>query len=134
VHVVVEMELRSIKINDTGDRQYINLGEKEGDRTLTIVIGYAEAQAIDRFVKGRAMQRPMTHDLLATLVAAAGAEVEGVEVTDLRDATFFAEIRLRRLDDTLVEVDARPSDAIALATALEKPIFVAESVLQDAAL
>ena len=128
------MELRSIKINDTGDRQYIALGEKGGDRNLTIVIGYHEAQAIDRFVKGREMQRPMTHDLLASLVESAGAEVERVEVTDLREGTFYAEIRVRRQDGTSVNVDSRPSDGIALATALGKPIFVADEVLRDAAI
>lgn len=132
---MVEMELRSIKINDTGDRQYIALGEKQGgERTLTIVIGYHEAQAIERFVKGRQMQRPMTHDLLAAVVGAAGAEVEQVAVTDLKDGTFYAEIRLRRLDGTVVEVDARPSDGIALATALGRPIFVDEDVLRDASI
>lgn len=130
---MVEMELRSITINDTGDRQYINLGERDGERTLTIVIGYHEAQAIDRFVKGRSMQRPMTHDLLASVIAAAGAEVERVEVTDLRDATFYAEIQLRRQDGSAAVVDARPSDAIALATALERPLFVDEAVLREAA-
>jgi bifunctional DNase/RNase len=128
------MELRSIKINDTGDRQYIALGEKQGDRNLTIVIGYHEAQAIDRFVKGRTMQRPMTHDLLAALIEQTGAEVERVEVVDLREGTFYAEIRITRQDGTLAQVDARPSDAIALATALGKPIFVSDDVLRDAAI
>jgi len=128
------MELRSIKINDTGDRQYIALGEKDGERNLTIVIGYPEAQAIDRFVKGRQMQRPMTHDLLAAMVGAAGAEVEQVTVTDLKDGTFYAEIRLHRVDGKVVDVDARPSDAIALATALGRPIFVDEDVLRDASI
>ena len=131
---MVEMELRSIKINDTGDRQYINLGERDGERTQTIVIGYNEAQAIDRFVKGRSMQRPLTHDLLASVIAAAGAEGERAEVTDLKDAPFFAEIQLRRQDGSAAVVDARPSDAIALATALERPLFVAEAVLRDAAI
>jgi uncharacterized protein len=129
---VIEMELRSIKINDTGDRQYITLGEKEGERTLTIVIGYNEVQAIDRFVKGITMQRPMTHDLLAAVVEASGAQVERVEVTDLRDGTFYATLRMRRPDGVEAEVDARPSDAIALATALERPVFVADHVLEDA--
>lgn len=128
------MEIRSIKINDTGDRQYIALGEKQGERTLMIVIGYAEAQAIDRFVKGRTMQRPMTHDLLASLISATGADVERVEVNTLKDGIFFAETRVRRMDGTRVDVDCRPSDAIALATALGKPIFVAEAVLRDAAI
>ena len=131
---MVEMELRSIKINDTGDRQYISLGEKDGERHLTIVIGYHEAQAIDRFVKGRQMQRPMTHDLLSAVVASAGAEVERVEVVDLREGTFYAEICLKRMDGSVVNVDSRPSDAIALATALGKPIFVADEVLRDAAI
>ena len=131
---MIEMELRSIKINDTGDRQYISLNEKHGERTLTIVIGYNEAQAIDRFVKGRQMVRPMTHDLLVNLIASCGAEVERVEVTDLREGTFYARIVVRREDGVPVEsVDARPSDAIALATAMGRPIFVAEAVLRDAA-
>jgi bifunctional DNase/RNase len=132
--LVVEMELRSIKINDTGDRQYITLGEKEGDRSFTIVIGYGEATAIDRFVKGREMPRPMTHDLLSAVVSAAGAEVEQVAVIALREGTFYAVVKLRRLDGTVVDVDSRPSDAIALATALGKPIFVAEDVIRDASI
>lgn len=131
---MIEMELRSIKINDTGDRQYIALGEKQGERNLTIVIGYHEAQAIDRFVKGRTMQRPMTHDLLAALVEKSGSRVERVEVVDLREGTFYAEILITRQDGTVEEVDARPSDAIALATAVGKPIFVSEDVLRDAAI
>lgn len=131
---MVEMELRSIKINDTGDRQYIALGEKNGERNLTIVIGYQEAQAIDRFVKGRAMQRPMTHDLLASMVEKSGATVERVEIVDLREGTFYAEILITRQDGTVEEVDARPSDAIALATAVGKPLFVSEDVLRDAAI
>ena len=131
---MIEMELRSIKINDTGDRQYIALGEKNGERNLTIVIGYSEAQAIDRFVKGREMQRPMTHDLLASVIEASGAEVERIEVVDLREGTFYAEIGLTQQNGTPTRVDSRPSDAIALATALGKPIFVAEDVLRDASM
>ena len=129
---MIEMERRSIKINDTGDRQYIALGEKGGERNLTIVIGYNEAQAIDRFVKGREMPRPMTHDLLASLIEATGSELERVEVVDLREGTFYAEIGLIQQNGTPTRVDARPSDAIALATALGRPVFVAEDVLRDA--
>jgi len=131
---VVEVELRRITINDTGDKQYITLGEKPEGRHLTIVIGYQEAQAIDRFVKGLRMPRPMTHDLAVALLGAAGAEVERIEVTRLHEGTFYAIIRLRRVDGNVVDVDARPSDAIALATSLEKPIFVAEEVMDEAAL
>jgi bifunctional DNase/RNase len=131
--VLVEMELRSIKISDTGDRQYIGLSEKDGTRTLTIVIGYGEVQAIHRFVKGEQLPRPMTHDLLVALLEAGGVSMEKVDVTDLKDGTFFAVIHLKRADGTSAQVDARPSDAIAMATALKRPIYVAEQVLRDAA-
>ena len=128
---MVEVELRRITINDTGDRQYIVLGEKGGDRMLPIVIGYAEAQAINRFIKGEQMPRPMTHDLALSLIHATDAVMDRIEVTDLKEGTFYAVVHPTRPDGTRVEVDARPSDAIALACAEEKPIFMAESVLKE---
>ncbi len=130
---MIEMRLQEIKINDTGDRQYITLGEQDGVRSLTIVIGYSEVQAIDRFVKSQRPPRPLTHDLVANLLEASGCQVERIEITELRGGTYFAMIRLTRADCTLAEVDARPSDAIALATALARPIFVAEDVIEEAA-
>ena len=130
---MIEMQLKSIKINDTGDRQYIGLAEVGGARALTIVIGYSEVQAIDRFVKDIRPPRPMTHDLVSNLIEASGCQVERVDVTELRGGTFYAMIRLLRPDGTVAEVDARPSDAIALATALKVPIFVDEDVLEEAA-
>ncbi|MGE0192415.1 MAG: bifunctional nuclease family protein [Planctomycetota bacterium] len=130
---MVEMRLRSIKINDTGDRQYVNLAEVGGNRRLPIVIGYQEAQAIDRFVKEKTFQRPLTHDLLVAMVEATGSKVERVDITELRDGTYYAMIRLARLDGSASEIDARPSDAIALATAAKAPIFVAEAVLEESA-
>lgn len=128
---MVEVELRRITINDTGDRQYIVLGEKGGERMLPIVIGYTEAQAINRFVKGEQMPRPMTHDLALALIHSMDAVMERVEVTDLKEGTFYAVIHITRPDGTRVEVDARPSDAIALACSEQKPIFMAESVLSE---
>ncbi len=130
---MVEVELRRITINDTGDRQYIVLGEKGGERMLPIVIGYNEAQAINRFVKGEQMPRPMTHDLALALIEATGAAFERVEITDLKEGTFYAVIHLARPDGTHAEVDARPSDAIALACAWQRPIFMAEAVLEEGA-
>lgn len=129
---MARVQLRSITINDTGDRQFINLAEVDGPRALPIVIGYSEAQAIDRFVKGDRLPRPMTHDLLRNLVEASGCTVDYVEVTELRDSTFYALIRLNRPDGSAAEVDARPSDAIALATAVDAPIYVADDVLDEA--
>jgi len=131
---VVEVELRRITINDTGDRQYITLGEKDGDRLLTIVIGYHEAQAIDRFVKDVHLPRPMTHELAYRLIETLGGEFDRVEVTALREGTFYAVIHLIRGDGSNVGLDSRPSDAIALATALKKPIFVSEDVVHEAAM
>ena len=129
---MIEMRLKSIKINDTGDRQYIGLAEIDGTRNLTIVIGYNEVQAIDRFVKDVRLPRPMTHDLVRNLIEAAGCEVLRIEITELRGGTFFALIRLQRPDGQIAEVDARPSDAIALSTATSAPIFVNEEVLDEA--
>ncbi len=129
---MVEMRLQSLKINDTGDRQYIALTEVGGDRDLTIVIGYSEVQAIDRFVKDVRPPRPMTHELVSNLIEATGCRIERIDITELRGGTFYAMIRLERPDGTLAEIDARPSDAIALATALKAPIFVADDVLREA--
>ena len=129
---MVRMELRSIHINDTADRQYVTLAEKDGSRTLTIVIGWNEVQAIDRFVKGSPPPRPLTHELTAALLEAVGATLERVDVTELKEGTFYALLRLTRADGVTVEVDARPSDALALATALKKPVFVQEAVIEAA--
>lgn len=129
---MVRMELRSIHINDTADRQYVTLAEKDGSRTLTIVIGWNEVQAIDRFVKGSRPPRPLTHELTAALLEATGATLERVDVTELKEGTFYALLRLTRADGGTVEVDARPSDALALATALKKPVFVQEAVIEAA--
>jgi len=129
---VIPMRLQSIKINDTGDRQFIGLVEVDGPRTLTIVIGYNEVQAIDRFVKDQRPPRPLTHDLVSNLIEASGCRVDRVDITELRNGTFYAMIRLERPDGTVAEVDARPSDAVALATALKAPIFVGEDVIKEA--
>jgi bifunctional DNase/RNase len=129
---VIPMRLKTLKINDTGDRQYIGLTEVDGARTLTIVIGYNEVQAIDRFLKKTRPPRPLTHDLVASLIEATSCKVERVDITELRGGTFYALIRLQRPDGTVAEVDARPSDAIALAASVEAPIYVAEEVLEEA--
>lgn len=130
---MVEMELHRILISETSDQQYIFLKEREGERTFPIVIGFFEAQAIDRFVKEEASPRPMTHDLLAHVIEGLGARIEKIEVTNLKDSTFFAVIHLVTSDDRRVEIDARPSDAIALATTAKAKIYVAEAVLEESA-
>jgi hypothetical protein len=126
----VPMELSRVLITELGDQQVIFLKEKNGQRSFPIVIGIAEALAIDRRLKGVATPRPMTHDLLANVIESLGGEVERVVIHDLQDHTFVANLYIRRGED-IIPVDSRPSDAIALGAALDTPIFVSEKVLQQ---
>ena len=126
----VQMELSRIIITETSDQQIIVLREKFGERSFPIVIGISEAFAIDRRIKGIAAPRPLTHDLMASLIERLHGQLEKIVIHDLRDHTFFAKLVIRRNGD-LIEVDSRPSDAIALGAGTEAPIFVEESVLRD---
>ena len=127
----VQMELSRIIISEMADRQIIVLKEVDGDRNFPIVIGTMEAAAIDRRLKGKSTARPLTHDLLANIIDAMGGTLERIEITNLEAATFFATLHIR-IDGKLVEVDSRPSDAIALGIATNVPIYVAEEVLDEA--
>jgi len=128
----VPMELSRIIISEINDQQVIYLKEVGGQRTFPIMIGIFEASSIDRRVKGATSPRPLTHDLIVNVVRDLGAELQDVLITELRDHTYFAKLRLRR-DGELIEVDARPSDAIAVAVtcAPPLPIYVNEEVLND---
>ncbi len=106
------------------------LKEKNGSRKLPIWIGPAEAQAIAMELQGKKFQRPLTHDLMATLLKNLEAEVRKVEISSLKENTFFARIVLQRGND-LVSVDARPSDSIALALRMKAPIFAAAELLTE---
>ena len=99
------------------------LKEIGGTRSFPIVIGIVEVLAIDRRLKGIAPPRPMTHDLLAGIIEKMGGEVDKIIVTDLRNHTFYAEIHIN-IGGKKVIVDSRPSDAIALSVATNRPIFV----------
>ena len=126
----VRMDLAQIVISETRDQQLIVLRERNGERVLPIVIGLTEALAIDRRVKGVQLQRPMTHDLLANVIESLSAELEKIVVNDLQDHTFYAKLVIRRQGE-LIEVDSRPSDAIALGVAGEVPIYVEDHVLRE---
>ncbi len=130
VAVMVHMELSRIIISETNDEQVIVLREVDGARAFPIVIGIWEAVAIDRNIKGKKTPRPMTHDLLENVIRGLDANLDRIVVTDLRDRTFYAKLILRR-NGTLVEIDSRPSDAIALAVQMRVPIYVEESVLEE---
>jgi bifunctional DNase/RNase len=125
------MELFRIIISEMNDQQIIMLKEVYGERNFSIVIGSAEAYAIDRRLKGRAAPRPLTHDLLANVIEQLGGKIERIEINDLQGGTYFARIHVRQ-NDQLVTVDSRPSDAIALGVATTVPIYVAEHVLTEA--
>lgn len=128
----VQMELSRIIISEINDQQVIYLKEVDGSRTFPILIGFFEATSINRRVKREASPRPLTHDLLVNVVESMGAEVQDVVISELKDHTYFALLRLR-YGGELVEVDARPSDAIAVAVTCDPPapIYVAEQVLED---
>jgi hypothetical protein len=128
----VPMELSRIIISEIGDQQMIYLKEIEGNRTFPIVIGLYEAKSIDDRVKRRTRPRPFTHDLIVSMVEGLGAEFQDVLINELKDHTYFAKIRVRNQGE-LVEIDARPSDAIAVAVTFDPPlpIFVNEEVLND---
>jgi len=123
----VEVELSRIIINETSDQQIIVMKERHGSRAFPIVIGIVEIFAIDRRLKGIEPPRPMTHDLLASVIEHLGAKVERIVIDDLRNHTFYAKIHLS-IDGRTVKVDSRPSDAIALCAAIDAPIFVADHV------
>jgi bifunctional DNase/RNase len=122
-----EVELSRIIINETSDQQIIVLKERNGQRSFPIVIGIVEIFAIDRRLKGLKPPRPMTHDLLDNVIENLGASVEKIVINDLRNHTFYARIHLSS-DGRTVQIDSRPSDAIALGVASNAPIYVAEHV------
>jgi uncharacterized protein len=126
----VQMELHKIIISEMQDQQIIMLKEVDGERTFPIVIGSGEAYAIDRRLKGIPTPRPLTHDLLASVIEELGGTIEQIEINNLENHTFYALIHIRR-DGKTIEIDSRPSDAIALGIATSVPIYVAEHVLDE---
>ncbi len=131
----VKMRLARIIISELTDNQVIYLQEVDGKREFPILIGIFEATNIDRRVKDDyEPQRPLTHDLIVGVARSLGATVESVIISELTQSTYFAKLRLRKEDGTIVEVDSRPSDAIAVAVTFNPPlpIFVNEHVLQEA--
>jgi bifunctional DNase/RNase len=128
----VQMELARIIISEINDQQIIYLKEVDGDRAFPILIGIFEATSIDRRVKGYESPRPLTHDLLVSVAENLGAEFQDVVISELKDHTYFARLRVRH-NGELIEIDARPSDAIAVAVTCDPvlPIYVNEEVLND---
>ncbi len=130
IDVAVQMELTRIIISENNEQQIIFLKEVDGERTFPIVIGIFEATSIDRRVKNLPAPRPLTHDLLASTIELLGGELQDIFICELRDHTYFAKLRIRH-EGELIEVDSRPSDAIAVAVTMDVPIYVAEDVLNE---
>ena len=127
----VEMQIKGLMVDPVTNMPIVILKDASESRVLPIWVGIFEANAIALEVEEIAVPRPMTHDLLRNLLEALGAKVERVVVTDLRDNTYYALLHLRVGDSSIV-VDARPSDALALALRTQAPIFVEEAVLDSA--
>jgi len=128
------MELSRIVLNDIDAEQVLLLKEAAGERCLAIPVGFFEAKFIRQRAQGILFPRPQTHDLLLQIVAGLGGELEDVVISDRRGSTFFARLRVR-YRGKMLEIDARPSDAIALAVTERPPlpIYVSASVLERAA-
>lgn len=129
---MVQVELVRVIIDERCDEQAIFLRDAKR-RTFPIVIGIFEATVIDRLLKVRKAERPLTHDLISSLIASLGARLKRIEIDDLKGTVFFAKLKLERGDGTEVSVDCRPSDAVALALREDAPMFVAEKVLEKVA-
>lgn len=129
----IQVELKRIIIHEIDEDQVIVLQEVEGDRSLPIVIGLFEATSIRRRVQGVTTHRPLTHDLIVNSIEHMGGEIQDILVSELREHTYYAKLRIR-FEGELIEVDCRPSDAVAVAVTARIPIFVNEEVFGDAEL
>lgn len=130
---LIEMVVESVRVHMLSSRHVVILKEAARDRYLPIWIGPWEASAIAMKLQGLTPERPLTHDLFAATLEELGATVDRVVISDLADETFHARLVLVR-DGRMVDVDARPSDALALAVRTSTRIFAAETVLDQAAL
>ena len=130
---MVEMVIYGVSFDLVGKQPIVLLKTAEGNRFLPIWIGHPEAAAILMKLQNATTPRPMTHDLVTEILGQLNAEVVRITVTELRENTFFAQITVQ-MDGSEIEVDSRPSDAIALAIRADAPIYAAESVIEESAI
>ena len=126
----VEMEVKGVRLDAMGTNPVVFLVDKEGEKALPIWIGLLEANAIDKELRNNASPRPMTHDLLYSILVQAHLKVKEVRIVGLKDNTYYATLFLR-LNKSVVEVDARPSDAIVIALKSKTPIYVSTKILDE---
>ena len=127
------MVIYGVSFDVVGKQPIVLLKTSDGNRYLPIWIGHSEAAAILMKLQGATTPRPMTHDLVTDMLAQLDAQVVRITVTELRDSTFYAQITVQQ-DGSEIDVDSRPSDAIALAIRADAPIFVADRVIEESAI
>ena len=125
---MLEVSVKSLGIERNTNTPIVVLQEKDGNRMIPIYIGHAEANAIAMELAEVKFERPLTHDLMQQVIIGLGAELSRVVLTRVEKSTYYAELHLRR-DDHVIQIDARPSDSIAIALRLKAPIFAAEDLL-----
>jgi bifunctional DNase/RNase len=130
---MIEVKIDSIRVSLMSQHRVVVLKEIDSDRYLPIWIGPFEADAITLQLQGVQVARPLTHDLLKSVIEQMGAQISHVVVTELKNDTFYAHI-VMDVDGKSIEIDSRPSDAIALAVRVSAPLFVAEQVMVDASI
>ena len=128
---MVEMSVDSVRISVETNQRVVILKDTESERYLFIWIANPEAYSIAMELQGATPQRPLTHDLLKSVISELGGQLTSVIITDLQDDIYYARL-VFDIDGRHVEIDSRPSDAIAIAVRLKSPIYVAESVLENA--
>ena len=126
----IEMEVKGVRADGFGQNPVVILADKEGKKALPIWIGLLEATAIERELKNVPTSRPMTHDLLHSILEQVHAKVKEVKIVELKDHTYYAKLFLT-LNKESIEVDARPSDAIILALKSKAPVLVSAKIIDD---
>ena len=129
---MIEMEVNRVQVSSRSYHRVI-LKEKDGDASLHIVIGPTEARAISLAHNGQKPARPLSYDLVCSLLQESGSRIQRVSITDLQDGIYYAEVQLKNADNSTTALDSRPSDAIALALRANAPIFASEAMLQEEA-
>lgn len=128
---MIEMKVMGIALDTRTGSPIVVLHDKENRRALPIWIGSAEASAIIRKIENLSVSRPMTHDLIINIIEQTGYKLEKIEINDVEKETYYATLFIKNDKDEIIEIDSRPSDAIALAIRVEAPIFVTANVISN---
>ena len=131
VYTMIEMKVMGIALDTRTGSPIVVLHDKENRRALPIWIGSAEASSIIRKIENLSVARPMTHDLIISIIEKTGYKIDRVEINDVEKETYYATIFLTDNDGKTIEIDSRPSDAIAVAIRVDTPIYVTANVLSN---